>query len=295
MKDRDMMFTMADTGHQGVSPEKLKMLGKRASALYTEKNIPLTDAVVNVLSDESGLNRQHVQRVTEFANTFAFEDMFQKQAGHKVVDFGEEGPADTSEVMKELGAQGQQEHIKSASVVRPPKRRFVPGQDSARDFGSMTKTASAIQEYPQADPYSELGQLRDDVKKARDEMLTKVAESSLEYDAAANHLYQITKQAVLSGHSPAEIAVLFEQRSSDVNMVKLALREIASRMDSDAIPAVPLSKMASNRVVNENHPLLRSFQTFTKVAQQHFTHMVASENLSRKYHAVDRKVRDLIQ
>lgn len=296
MKDRNMILTMADSGHQGVPPEKLKLLGKRASAMFVERGIPLTDAVVNVLSEESGLNKQHVQRVTEFANTYAFEDMFNKQAEHKVIDFGEEGPADGSAVMKELGSRGMQEHIKTASRKEPPRRRYIPGQDSAREsFGALTKTASAAREYPYADPYAELGSLREDVKRARDEMLTKVAQSGLEYEAASRQLYEMAKQAVLAGHNPAEIAVIFSDRAPDVSIVKLALKEIASRMDYDTIPAVPMTKTARLRVPNENHPLLRAFDEFTKVAAQYFTHLAASESLSRQYYSVDGKIRKVLQ
>ena len=303
-RDRHMMgagsahFTLADSGHREVAPERLQMLGKRASALFVEKGIPLTDAVVNVLNDESGLNKQHVHRVTEFANNYAFEDMFNKEASdHRVIDFGEDGPADSAAILKELNSMGK-EQIKTASA-RPsaPRRRFIPGQESAADqYGSMSKTASAGSEmYPYVDPYRELGDLRADVKRAHEEMLTKVADSGMEYEAAATELYSLTKQAVLSGHSPAEIAILFEQRAPHLTMVKLALKEIATRMEGDNIPAVPMQKVAGKRVANADHPLLRSFDTFVKIAARYFTNIAASEKLAGQFRKVDRKLRDMVQ
>ena len=303
-RDRHMMgagsahFTLADGGHREVAPERLQMLGKRASALFVEKGIPLTDAVVNILSDESGLNRQHVQRVTEFANNYAFEDLFSKEASdHRVIDFGEDGPAETATVLKELNSMGKEQIKTAARQPMIPRRRFVPGQDSEVDRGGdITKMASAASEmYPYVDPYRELGDLRDDVQRAREEMLTKVADSGMESEAATAELYGLTKQAVMSGHSPAEIAVLFEQRAPHVSMVKLALKEIAQRMDADHIPAVPLQKVATKRVANDNHPLIRSFDTFVKIAAQYFTNIVASEKLNEQYRKVDRKLRDMLQ
>ena len=303
-RDRQMLgagsahFTMADGGHREVAPERLQMLGKRASALFVEKGIPLTDAVVNVLSEERGLNQQHVQRVTEFANNYAFEDLFSKEAAdHRVIDFGEEGPADTANVLKELNSMGR-EQVKTAAL-RPsaPRRKFVPGQDSAADrYGAMTKTAAAASAgYPYVDPYQELGALRDDVKRAHEELLVKVADSGMEYEAAASELYHLTKQAVLHGHSPAEIAILFEQRAPHITMVKLALKEIATRMDADQIPAVPMKKVAGVRVANADHPLLQSFDSFVKIAARYFTNIAASEKLAVQYRNVDRKLRDMIQ
>jgi len=288
-------FTTAAGSHREVQPERLQMLGKRASALFVEQGIPLTDAVVRVLSEENGLNRNHVQRVTEFANNYAFEDMFNKEASdHRVIDFGESGPADTAAVLKELNSVGRGQ-IKTAARQPVPSRRFVPGQDSAQENHALTKTAAAAPSYPFVDPYRELGDLRDDVGRAKGEMLQKVADAGLEYDAACNLLYALTKQAVLHGTSPADVTVAFMQRAPDKVMVKLALKEIAQRMDHDQIPAVPMAKHASARVVNPDHPLMKAFDDFTKTAVDYFGKIKAAEDLTAQYTRVDRKLRGMIQ
>lgn len=291
-------FTTAEGSHREVQPERLQMLGKRASALFVEQGIPLTDAVVRVLSEESGLNRNHVQRVTEFANNYAFEDLFNKEASdHRVVDFGEDGPADTAEVLKELNSVGR-EQIKMAAKQPVPSRRFVPGEDSARETHALTKTASATPSYPYADPYRELGELRDSVKRAKEEMLVKVGEAGLEYDAACGRLYTLAKQAVMGGYSPADVATAFMQTAVDKSLVKLALKEIAQRMDHDHLPAVPaVEKRASAtvRVANADHPLMKAFNDFVKTAMSYFGKIKAAEDLSEQYLSVDGQLRGLIQ
>lgn len=290
-------FTTAEGSHREVQPERLQMLGKRASALFVEQGIPLTDAVVRVLSEENGLNRNHVQRVTEFANNYAFEDLFNKEASdHRVIDFGERGPADTAEVLKELNSVGR-EQIKMAAARQPAiSRRFIPGQDSAREnYAPLTKTAAAVSDYAYADPYKELGDLREEVRAARELMLTKVGEAGLEYDAACTQLYTLAKQAVLKGVSPAEIAIAFTQIAPDRVMVKLALKEIAQRMDRDQIPAVSLKKTAEVRVANADHPIMKAFNSFVKTAVDYFGKIKAAEDLSKEYSNVDRKLRGMIQ
>jgi hypothetical protein len=128
-----------------------------------------------------------------------------------------------------------------------------------------------------------------------DEMLQKVGEAGLEYDAACNLLYALTKQAVLRGISPADVTVAFMQRAPDKVMVKLALKEIAQRMDHDHIPAVPMAKHASVREVNPDHPLMKAFDDFTKTAVDYFGKIKAAEDLTVQYTRVDRKLRGMIQ
>lgn len=301
IRDRYMMgaqaahFTMAEGSHREVQPERLQMLGKRASAMFVEQGIPLTDAVVRVLSEESGLNRNHVQRVTEFANNYAFEGLFNKEASdHRVIDFGEHGPADTAEVLKELNSVGR-EQIKMAARQPTISRRFVPGQDSARDSYALTKTAAAVPAYSYVDPYRELGELRENVNRAKEEMLEKIGQAGLEYEAACRSLYSLTKQAVLGGYSPADVTVAFLQTAVDRSLVKLALREIANRMDLDQIPAVPMTKQASVRQVNPKHPLMAAFSVFTKTAVDYFGKIKAAEDLTKQCGIVDRKLRGIIQ
>lgn len=301
-RDRQMAgasahFTMGEGSHRDVQPERLQMLGKRASALFVEQGIPLTDAVVRVLSEESGLNRNHVQRVTEFANNYAFEDLFNKEASdHRVIDFGESGPADTAAVLQELNSRGE-EQIKVASRQPAIQRRFIPGEDSAREtYGTLTKTASATSGgYPYEDPYKELGDLRESIGRAKEEVLSKVAEAGLEYDAACNLLYALTKQAVMSGYSPADVAIAFLQRSPDQAFVKLALKEIAQRMEHDNIPAVPMSKTAEVKVANFDHPIIKAFDDFARTAVNYFGKIKAAEDLTAKYGEVDQSLRGMIQ
>lgn len=286
-------YTLNSTSPHAVMPERLQAIGKRASAMFINEQVPLTDAVVQALQGEAGLGREHVQRVTEFANNFAFEAMFLKTgADHKVVDFGEAGPADPSTVLKELGATGAvMGHQKLAAVRRPVTReRFVPGQDGMVEmFHGVQKLAAAA---PVENSLSEIYELREDVGRAKEELLLKTAASSQGYLSAANELYRVVKTAVLEGTSPAEIATVFKFQADDINFVKLALKEIAQRMEGDDIPAVPMRKIASSEIPNMEHPICKSFDHFVKVATSHFTTVCAAEDLSEKYRDLTRLLKE---
>lgn len=303
-RDRRMMgtpgahFTMADHAHRDVDPEHLQMLGKRASALFVEGGVPLTDAVVNVLREERGLNQEHVQRVTEFANNYAFESMFQKEAGdHRVVNF-QHGPADTSDVLKEIRTSGGPvEKVASKAQFRRSDR-FVPGMDGIRDaFKSrMEKEAAAAPvDYPYENPYQELLSLRDTVQRARDEMLSKLAALNVAYEDSFERLYKEARQVVLSGHSPAAVARTFAELAPSPLFTKLALKRIGQRMEGEDIPAPPLQKVAGGGPVNREHPLCKTFDSFVKIAHEYFTIVAAAEDLSREYETVENTVREKLQ
>ena len=90
---------------RSMSGEELEMLGKQAADLYSTAKRPLTEAVIEVVK-HAGLAPEQVKRVVEFANTEAYLQEFKKEGStHKVVEF-EGGPANFSDVLKDLNDGG---------------------------------------------------------------------------------------------------------------------------------------------------------------------------------------------
>lgn len=301
-KDRHMFaepgsgLTIGDNGHRGVDAEWLQLLGKKASARYVDGGGSLTDAVTDVLRDEEGLSQEHVRRVVESANNYAFEALFQKQAGdHRVVNF-DGGPADPAAVLRELRATDAPIHEKVAArrpVIRASER-FVPGMEGLEDaFTSMRKTASAAPNYPYENPHRELFDLRETVGRAKEELLTKMASLGVDYDDSFMRLYKVARQLVLDGHSPAEVAQVITNISPHANFTKLALRRISDHFESD-IPALP-GKTKVAGMINLKHPLCIAFNDFVKVASDYFRTAAAIEDLAEQYQIVDAKVRRVLQ
>jgi len=301
MKDRQMLgtesYTIADRSSRGVDPERLRLLGKQASARHIEEGMNLSDAVVDVLRDEGGLNPEHVRRVAEFANNYAFEQEFTKSAAaHRVINF-EGGPADSGRILQELrsGSDTGVGVAKTAGRKLHASERYIPGADGYRmRAGSLTKTASvASVDYPYVNPARELFELRELVKTAKEQMQARVISTQLAYEEAAAAMCKEAREIVLAGHSPVEVARVYSERSPHPVFTKLALK-LASRSVTD-VPAVQMSKEASARVINPAHPLCATFDRFVKVAGEMFTSVAALEKLTERFSDVSARIKSVVQ
>lgn len=288
---------MGDHSHREVAPDRLRLLGKQASALYSQRNVPLTEAVVQVLGSEPSLGPEHVRRVVEFANTYAFDNDFDKQAGdHRVVNF-DDGPADPSDVMKEL-RDGSTPSVYNAPAPMSEPSGYVPGAEGAlaEAFGQNVKTAAANGDYPFENPHGDMFALYDTVRAARDQIHAELSELEVAYDGAADSLYKEARQVVLGGSSPADVSSVVASAAPSVDFVKLALKMISTRMEHERIPVQEgLHKTASVRLANPDHPLYRATKEFVKVASARFHRVAALEHLNEKLVEVRREMKKVMQ
>lgn len=293
----EQALTSGEHSHGDVSPERLRLLGKQASARYAKSGGALTDAVVDVLRNQQGLGPEHVRRVTEFANTYAFDDAFNKEAGdHRVVNFGN-GPADPSGVMKELRLDPTPT---TAGPAFSQPSGYIPGEDGIEAlFGGHQKTASAMartQDYPQANPHGQVIELWENLTAARDKIAGDLSSLENAYDVAAEDLYKEARAVLFEGNSPADVSSVVASAAPHPNFVKLALKLISSRMDADGVPAsTNMNKVASVRLANEQHPLFKATREFVKVASSRFNHVAALEQLNEQVETVRRRLREVMQ
>jgi hypothetical protein len=280
-----------------VSPDRLKMLGKQASLLFTDRAIPLTDAVVRVVSENPGLNVEHIRRVTEMANNYAFETLFNKTAGdHRVINF-EDGPADPAAILNELNA-APKEKVKMAYRAPPKINKFIPGAEGIERAFDMVKQASPMDMTMWENPHRSVFELQEMLKAAQSQMASDMQYWGDRFEEASDQLYKEARKVVLEGHSPAEVSIIFQKRAVHPGISKLALKQIADRMDWDSsfVSEIrPMEKLAENMVVNSNHPLCVAFDYFTKVAAAHYAVLIAAEKINQKIEVVNNKVRELIQ
>jgi len=280
----------------GVDPERLRLLGKRASAIHTESGRPLTESVVEILGPEMGLTPEHVRRVTEHANNHMFEQAFAKSTGdHRVINF-EGGPADSALILQELKSRGREDVMKTASrKIMKPNELFVPGADGL-NYHQMEKTASPRIEDPWLNPHRELFELREKLKTAQSELSSRMFGLQTRYDAAVRSMRKEARAVVMEGYSPVEVSRVYLERASKPAMAKLALKLAAEGVDD--LPAVSMTKKASafaNRTVNPEHPLCTSFDTFAKVAEEFYGTAAAVENIKVQLGRVNAEVRRVIQ
>jgi hypothetical protein len=293
----EQALTTGEHTHGGVSPERLRLLAKQASANYARGGTSLTDAVADVLRDQQGLGPEHVRRVTEFANTYAFDDAFSKEAGdHRVVNF-DSGPADPSGVMKELRLDPTP-MTSGPSFAQPTG--YVPGEDGIEAmFGGHQKTASQMmrsQDYPYENPHGKVIKLWEDLTAARDKIASELSLLENSYNTTVSHLYKEARQVLSEGHSPADVSSVVASASPHPSFVKLALKLISKRMEANGIPAYANTiKVASARLANSQHPLFRATQEFVKVAEARFTHVAALEQVNEQLDVVRRRLKEVLQ
>lgn len=273
-----------------VSKEYLQDLGKQAAMLHSRSGRPMTDSVVSVLHKEAGLEPEHVKRVVEFANNEAYLNRFNAMDGeHRVVNI-ENGPASPGQVLRELEMSDSAPAIVKSASRAEALRSFIPGEDELEYSSAKIKTAS--EPLAESRPNSQLIALREKLAGARSHFVSELSSAQIEYDQAASRMYDMVKQAVLGGTSPAEISVIYQRVSPSPILTKLALRTIADRMRPEAIPAVTTTrekiKEASERAINPSHPLVRTFMDFAKLAERRIGAINCIEEVDAQLHRVNR-------
>lgn len=253
-----------------VSKEHLHSLGREAASLFGSGRGTMTDAVITVLEKEASLTPEHVKRVVEIANNEAYRDEFDMMdGGHRIVNIPG-GPAAPGVVLRELEMSDSAPALVKSAARATSLRSFIPGEDEFEGFFDKEKMAHE-EELPKSRPHGELIDLRGQLMAAKSTFMSKLSSAELMYDSVANDMYGFVKQAVLGGTSPAVISRVWQRVSPDPMFTKLALSYVSKRMEPEGIPAVISSKehikQASEGTLNRHNPIVSSFLTFAKVAE----------------------------
>jgi hypothetical protein len=198
-----------------VSGEHLEVLGKKASANWQSGRAEtLTDAVVETVK-HAGLSPEQVRRVVEFANTDAFLTEFKKEGqASKMVDFGSGGPADPSEVLKDLNDGG------GGSVSDDGLGDYRMGPSSKHaSAGSVEDLAAAFQtegaEYNFESPFTDALVLREKLAGALEHMTAELDGCNRIAYEAGEAVYYNVKQASLEGATLGQARVLHPRSPAD--------------------------------------------------------------------------------
>lgn len=251
------------------SGEYLEVLGKKAAAKWGDGQYKtLTEAVTEQVK-QAQLSPEQVKRVVEFANTSAFLNEFKKEGEpNKVVDFAG-GPADASEILKDLNDGG------GGSV-------FDKGTLDYETPPAETKTSSPREEYlleqmfggrpapelPYANPNEEVIDLKDKLAGAADHLQSQISGLEIMYAELADRVYHQVKQATLGGSSLGEIMQAWETVAPSADHIKVAFTLITPRLLREGVfhrvedMTASVDKTAGARVVNPEHPLVTEFGEF---------------------------------
>lgn len=273
------------------SGEELEVLGKQAASSYVSGHCStLTEAVTETVK-HAGLSPEQVRRVVEFANVDAYLQEFKKEGSdHKVIEF-QGGPANLSEVLKELNAGGGGTVFDRGrfDYESPPQDTSKTASDNALRLGfEETKLAEMFQvedrSLPYAEPFNEILDLKDKLASVYDSLSADITMLESDYLSASDELFNQVKQASLSGVTLGQIVNAWGAVTDDPEFVKAAFVQLTPRLlengvfPSKAEIGESLTKTASTGVLNREHPLLSDFSQFcTTLAKLAETRAVQSE------------------
>ena len=247
----------------------------------------MTEAVLQSVRDEDDLGAEHIRRIVTFANNETFQCMFRKEAGdHRVVNFE---LADPSDVLKELNMGATPTPV-AVSDHSPNLASYVPGSDSAGDPFAPSKTAAAADV---VNPLNELWRTRQRVDGMLKHAQSEYQGVSIRYSEVATRLCKEARSVVLEGGSSADISAAISYHSKSADMAKLALGLIQQSLESgDVKPqAEPILSKSASAVPHPQHPLVRSFTEFSKVAMDRFRYAAVIDELSPELTKLDAAVR----
>ena len=280
-----------------ISGEELETYGKHAASRYLCGECgTLTEAVVETVK-QAGLSPEQVKRVCEFANTDAFLKEFRKEAAStKYVTFTG-GPADFSEVLKDLNDggggtvfdRGVADYAHAPEVIKAGAARQQSMEKTAStgfaDWGAseadkvlanafqVTEKAAGV---PYHRPLQDVEDLQDKLATARDSATSEMSSLEASLLGVTEELYGHIKQAALDGTPLGHVVHAWHQAlSPDPELVKAAWAELGPRLvEEGVLPSwsklgESLEKTAGvSAVVHEDHPIVTSFGAYCEGIQK---------------------------
>jgi hypothetical protein len=258
-----------------VSAGDLEVLGKKASAAWSDGEFKtLGEAVVSTVK-HAGLSPEQVRRVVEFANTDAFLTAFHKLGSdHRYVDFGEGILADPREVIRDLNDGGggdvfdrgmndynnPPDEKRSSALVGDPEAELAL-------FAAFHKEASKT-EYPMENPSGWVWEVRDKLAGETEHLNSIVSGLEVAYQDCALNLCEQVKQASRNGVELGQIVRAWSAVTDDPVYIKVAFQLVTPRLLNDGTYrdlshiGQSLEKTGSARIVNPEHPLVTSFADY---------------------------------
>lgn len=149
------------------------------------------------------------------------------------------------------------------------KMGSAPGDYEAQLWEMFGKEAA---EYPLENPMGPLVILRDKLAGAQDQVNSELSSLEVDYADAGDQMYAQVKQATLGGTSLGDIVQAWSSSAPDPTYVKVAFQLITPRLHRDTVfngsqqIDESIQKVGSaDRMVNTNHPLVGTFETFCEL------------------------------
>jgi hypothetical protein len=266
------------------SGQELEVMGKHAASLYTSGRCScLTEAVIETVK-EASLSPEQVRRVVEFANVDAYLQEFKKEGQeHRFIEF-EQGPADPSEVLKDLndGGGGTVFDTGSLDYDEPPPDVAKTSSANMTKLGMIERPlqkAFAVEDppLPYENPMQDSMELRDKLAAVYDHLTSKLVGYESMFADLTDSIYDHVKQAALTDTSLGQVVQALSTLTDEPELIKHAFHMITPRLIEEGVfrnrtaMAESLESLDKTAMVNSAHPLISDFnewcECLVKMAQ----------------------------
>jgi hypothetical protein len=234
-KQRSKLAAFIEEGSEKPSPELCEHLGSKAAQLAIDANINLSDAVVKVASDQSGLNNNHINNICWEANNEYFRKVAaaKKEAGGEDLAFNY-ALADPPDVAKRLNAAANPKvsFVTDPDFLAPPPEETIDEDALLRNFfGSLPPDHS--KKYAQHNALKQLGEVREVLVRASDQTREKAASLETGVSLAEARLYKLFKQAAVAGTPLGHIVDLLSYHHDGDNAVAAEVSKLAHKLSKE--------------------------------------------------------------
>lgn len=272
MSDFSFLEILQQSQARSVSGEELEIFGKHAAQRFAEGGVSMNQAIVEEVK-HAGLAPEQVRRVIEFANTAAFLHGFAKEGSHKVVEF-EGGPADPSIVLQDLndGGGGTVFDRGLGDYVFPPTEKAAQeklAEATLQEMFAVDRTAPGI---PEENPLGDVIDFRDKVAGLSDHLTAELGGTETLYLDLVDRLFDQVKAASLGGYSLGDVVTLWSTVTDEPLFMKAAFAAVSDKLveggvfkDTVEICESMTKVAATQRLVNDAHPLIQDFGEYCQV------------------------------
>ena len=238
-----------------MTKEQIDYFGKEAAKTYLEEGIDLNRTITKI-AEEHALNHYEIDRVVEAANTNTYLSMF-STLDDKYIEFP---VADSEKVAEYLHPTAE---IDDFSDYDQPPKKYIE-EISIFPVEGAEKTSSVQDENPfSADSL----RFRQRTKYAEQQLKEKISLAETSFSQETENLYQMVKQAVLSGNRFGHIKVAMEQHSPGkfIEYFTKVTEERLKNEDRRLDLSVPTEKLGT---VNKDNELLKQLNKIADVYEE---------------------------
>ena len=197
-------------GWKTMTNEQIEYFGKEAAKTYLEEGTELNETITKI-AEEHALNRYEIERIVEAANTNTYLSMF-SNLDDKYIEFP---VADVEKIAEALTPTSEENPYYDYDT--PPEKEIEEVQIFPVE--SAEKTSSVAEENKFS---SENLQFRQRAKYAEQQLIERISLAENAFSEETENLYQMVKQAVLSGTRFGHIKAAMEQYSPGKFVEKFA-------------------------------------------------------------------------